>query len=144
VLTGLVAAALVLVVGLGGWVAALRGNQQNQQVATLEVNELLTAPDAKVYATTMNGAPVSFVVSKERDQALFLGDNVPSPGDGKVYQLWMIGAEITPNALVDRGGDITQWMDDGPLQDAKQLAVTIEPAGGSTTPTLPPVAGVEL
>ena len=144
ILTGLVAAALVLVVGLGGWVSVLRGNQQNQQVATQQVNELLTAPDAKVYATTMNGAPVSFVVSKERDQALFLGDDVPSPGNGKAYQLWMIGAEITPNALVAQGGDVTQWMDDGPLEDAQQLAVTIEPAQGSTTPTMPVVAGVEL
>jgi anti-sigma factor RsiW len=144
VLTGLVAAALVLVVGLGGWVSVLRGNQEEQQVATQQVNELLTAPDAKVYATTMNGAPVSFVVSKARDQALFLGDDIPSPGDGKAYQLWIIGAEITPNALVGQGGDVTQWMDDGPLDDAKQLAVTIEPAEGSITPTMPIVAGVEL
>ncbi|HEY5785911.1 MAG TPA: anti-sigma factor [Microlunatus sp.] len=144
ILTGLVAAALVLVVGLGGWVSVLRGNQQNQQVATQQVNELLTAPDAKVYATTMNGAPVSFVVSKERDQALFLGDNVAPPVDGKVYQLWMIGSQITPNALVDRGGDVTQWMDDGPLEDAQQLAVTLEPAGGSLQPTTDPIAGVKL
>ena len=107
ILTGLVAAALVLVVGLGGWVSVLRGDQQNQQVAGQQVNELLTAPDAKVYATTLNGAPVSFVVSKERDQALFLGDGVTAPADGKVYQLWMInGNQITPNALVDHGGDI--------------------------------------
>jgi anti-sigma factor RsiW len=145
VLTGLVAAALVLVVGLGGWVSVLRGNQQNQQVATQQVNELLTAPDAKVYATTMNGAPVSFVVSKERNQALFLGDDVPPPVDGKVYQLWMIGSSvITPNALVDRGGDVAQWMKDGPLGDAQQLAVTLEPAGGSPQPTTDPIAGVEL
>ena len=144
ILTGLVAAALVLVVGLGGWVSVLRGNQQNQQVATQQVNELLTAPDAKVYATTMNGAPVSFVVSKARDQALFLGDDIPSPGEGKAYQLWMIGTEITPNALVAQGGDVTQWMEDGPLGEAQQLAVTIEPAEGSTTPTMPIVAGVEL
>ena len=52
--------------------------------------------------------------------------------------------EITPNALVAQGGDVTQWMDDGPLEDAQQLAVTIEPAEGSTTPTMPIVAGVEL
>lgn len=145
ILTGLVAAALVLVVGLGGWVSVLRGNQQNQQVATQQVNELLTAPDAKVYATTMNGAPVSFVVSKARDQALFLGDDIPAPVDGKVYQLWMIGpSQITPNALVDRGGDVTQWMKDGPLGDAQQLAVTLEPEGGSPQPTTDPIAGVEL
>lgn len=144
ILTGLVAAALVMVVALGGWVSVLRSDQQNQQIATQRVNELLTAPDAKVYATTLNGSSVSFVVSKARDQAVFLGDDLPSPGDGKAYQLWMIGSAPVPNALIDRGGDVTQWLDDGPLDGAKQLAVTIEPAGGSTTPSLPPVAGVEL
>jgi anti-sigma factor RsiW len=145
VLTGLIAAALVLVVGLGGWVSVLRNDQQNQQAAGVEINELLTAPDAKVYATTMNGAPVSFVVSKERNQALFLGHGVAAPGDDKVYQLWMInGNQITPNALIDRGGEVAQWLETGPLDGAKQLAVTIEPDGGSKTPTLPPVAGVEL
>ena len=145
ILTGLVAAALVLVVGLGGWVSVLRGNQQNQQVAAVQVNELLTAPDAKVYATTMNGAPVSFVVSKERNQALFLGHGVAAPADDKTYQLWMIdGKQITPNALVDRGGDVAQWLDTGPLDGAKTLAVTLEPAGGSTTPTMPIQAAVEL
>ena len=144
ILTGLVAAALVLVVALGGWVSVLRSEQQKQQVATQRVNDLLTAPDARVYATTLNGSSVSFVVSKARDQAVFLGDDLPSPGAGKAYQLWMIGTAITPNAVIDRGGDVTQWLEDGPLEGAKQLAVTIEPASGSTTPTLPPVAGVEL
>lgn len=145
VLTGLVAAALVLVVGLGGWVSVLRGQQQNQQAAGLQVNELLTAPDAKVYATTMNGAPVSFVVSKERNQALFLGHGVSAPEKDKVYQLWMInGKQITPNALIDRGGDVAQWFETGPLGGAQQLAVTVEPAGGSTRPTTNPIAGVEL
>lgn len=143
-LTGLVAAALALVVGLGGWVSVLRGDQQDQQVASQQVSELLTAPDATVYATTMNGSSVSFVVSKDRNQALFLGNDVAAPGDGKAYQLWMIGDQITPNALIDQGGDITQWFDAGPLAGAQQLAVTIEPAGGSTTPTMPIQAGVKL
>ena len=49
-----------------------------------------------------------------------------------------------PDTSAHQGGDVTQWMDDGPLEDAKQLAVTIEPAQGSTTPTMPVVAGVEL
>lgn len=143
-LVGLVAAALVLVVGLGGWVVTLRNTQQNQLVADQQVSQLLTAPDATVYATQLNGAPVSFVVSKQRNQALFVGDDVPAPGDNKVYQLWMIGDQITPNALIEQGGDVTQWFEAGPLGGAKQLAVTIEPAGGAMKPSLPPVAGVEL
>jgi hypothetical protein len=143
-LIAVVAAALALVVGLGGWVVTLVDDQQNQQVAVDQVNELLTAPDAKVYSTKLHGAPVSFVVSKERDQALFLGDELPPPGENKVYQLWMIGDEVTPNAVIDGGGNIVQWFHTGPLEQARQLAVTIEPAGGSMKPTLPPVAGVEL
>ena len=56
----------------------------------------------------------------------------------------MIGSQITPNALIDQGGDVTQWMEDGPLEDAQQLAVTLEPAGGSSQPTTDPIAGVKL
>ncbi|MDN5803618.1 MAG: anti-sigma factor [Microlunatus sp.] len=144
-LTGLVAAALVLVVGLGGWVSVLTSQQRGQQVASQQVNDLLTAPDAKVYPTELDGAPVSFVVSKDRDQALFVGHDVAAPEAGKVYQLWMIdGAQVTPNATIDQGGTVTQWFDPGPLDGAQQLAVTVEPTGGSLTPNLPPVAGVKL
>jgi len=132
------------VTGLGGWVVKLADDQRNQQVAAQAVNELLTAPDATVYSTRLRGSPVSFVVSRERDQALFLADELPPPGENRVYQLWMIGDQTTPNALIDRGGNVTRWFDAGPLDDAQQLAVTIEPAGGSTKPTLPPVAGVEI
>ena len=124
--------------------SVLRGDQQNQQVATQQVNELLTAPDAKVYATDLNGAPVSFVVSKERDQALFLGDDVPPPVRRQGLPAVDDRFPDHPERLVDRGGDVTQWMIDGPLEDAQQLAVTVEPAGGSPQPTTDPIAGVEL
>jgi anti-sigma-K factor RskA len=144
VLTGLVAAALVLVVGLGGWVAALRGNQQNQQVATQQVNELLTAPDAKLYTTQLDGANVSYVVSKERNQAVFLGDNLQPPGDDKVYQVWTIqGKQPTSQGLVEGTGAVTHWFD-APVDGAQVMAVTIEPAGGSPAPTTTPLAAVEL
>ena len=141
---GLVAAALVLVVGLGGWVVTLVNDQRNQQVAGQQINDLLTAPDAKIYATQLDGANVSYVVSKERNQAVFLGDDVQSPGDDKVYQLWTIeGDDPTSQGLVSGGGAVTHWFG-APVDDAQVMAVTVEPTGGSPAPTTTPLAVVEL
>ena len=131
--------------GGAGWLGVgAPQRQQNQQAAGVEINELLSAPDAKVYATTMNGAPVSFVVSKERTGPL------PGPrcrGTGRRQGLPAVDDQREPDhseRADRRGGEVAQWLETGPLDGAKQLAVTIEPDGGSKTPTLPPVAGVEL
>ena len=144
VLTGLVAAALMAVVALGGWVSILVADQRAQQLAAQQVSELLTAPDARVYATELNGANVSYVVSRERNRALFLGRDVQGPGADKVYQLWTIrGGDATSQGLVAGGGSVTHWFD-GPLDGAQAMAVTVEPAGGSADPSSTPLAVVQL
>lgn len=145
-LIGVVAAALVLVVGLGGWVISLVGDQQQQQVASQQVSDLLTAPDAKVYTTELNGASVSYVVSRQRKQALFLGSELQDPGANKVYQLWTIsGEDATSQGLTGGGDSVVQWFN-APVANADAMAVTIEPAGGSPTgrPTTTPLAVVKL
>lgn len=143
-LTGL-AAALIVVVALGGWVGVLIHDQRQQQVASQQISELLTAPDATVYTAQLNGSPVSYVVSRERNTALFLGNDVAAPPSGRVYQLWMLrpGDIAEPNATVDRGGTVATWLT-GSLDDAEGLAITVEPAGGSDQPTTSPVAVVRL
>ncbi len=141
---GLVAAALVLVVGLGGWVVTLVNDQRDQQVAEQQITDLLTAPDAKIYATQLDGANVSYVISEERNQAVFLGDDLQSPGSDKVYQLWTIqGQDPTSQGLVTGSGSVTHWFD-APVDGAQVMAVTVEPAGGSPSPTTTPLAVVEL
>lgn len=140
-----VAAAVVLVLALGGWVGALVSDQRQQQIASQQVSELLTAPDAKVYTTQLNGSPVSYVVSRERNQVLFLGNDVSAPPSDRVYQLWMLrpGDVAEPNATVDHGGSVATWLT-GSLGNAQGLAVTVEPKGGSAQPTTDPVAVVQL
>lgn len=143
-LIGVVAAALVLVVGLGGWVVSLVGEQRQQQVASQQVSDLLTAPDAKVYTTELNGASVSYVVSKQRNQALFLGHGVQDPGGNKTYQLWTISGEsATSQGLTGGGTSVVQWFS-APVANADAMAVTVEPAGGSPAPTTTPLAVVKL
>jgi hypothetical protein len=155
ILTFAVAAAMVVALALGGWVVTLvqqrqaqvadAGRQRQAQVADARrQTELLTAPDAKVYAKTMaNGAKVSFVVSKTLDKAMLIGD-LPDPGQGKQYQLWTIdkAKKATPDALVD-GGTASAWFT-GPVSSSAALAVTIEPSGGSQEPTLPILANTPV
>jgi anti-sigma-K factor RskA len=144
VLIGLAAAALVAVVALGGWVAVLVEDQRAQQVASQQVTELLTAPDAKVYATELNGAPVSYVVSRERNQALLVGTDVRSLGADKVYQVWtLVGEDATSQGLMDGGDSVAHWFG-APIGTAEAMAVTVEPAGGSPTPSTEPLAVVKL
>lgn len=144
ILTFAVAAAMVVALALGGWVVMLVQQRQAQVADAGRQTELLTAPDAKVYAKTMaNGAKVSFVVSKTLDKAMLIGD-LPDPGQGKKYQLWTIdkAKKATPDALVD-GGTASAWFT-GPVSSSAALAVTIEPSSGSHEPTLPILANTTV
>ena len=143
ILTAAVAAVLVIALGLGGWVANLVQRQQaltaGQELAAANSQReraLLSAPDARVVNQRNNGASYSFVFSKERNEALFLGTDLADPGPGKTYQLWTVAGKNppAPNALVRGYGRTQTWLD-GSVQDAAAFAVSIEPASGSAAPT---------
>lgn len=142
VLTAAVAAALVVALALGGWVYnlvrqqdALVAARSAQMTAAQRERDLLTAPDAKVVVESAAGARYSFVISKQRNEALFLGTNLPDPGAGKAYQLWtLVGETVVPDDMVRGYGQTKKWFS-GPIDASTQLAVSVEPAGGSQTPT---------
>ncbi|MET1007837.1 MAG: anti-sigma factor [Propionibacteriaceae bacterium] len=144
VLAFAVAAAMVVALALGGWVVNLVQERQAQVAASNAMTELLSAPDVQVYKKTMNGAPVSFAVSKSLNRAVITGTNVPTLPEGKTYQLWTLeGAAAVPNNLFN-GGELVQTWFDGGVQQATGVAVTIEPASGSQAPTAPTVADASL
>ena len=140
-----VAAALVVALALGGWVYALSTQQRALLASEQLETELLSAPDARVYRSTLDGQPVSFVVSRQLDKAMFVGADVADPGPGSTYQLWTITAakEAVPDELIEQGGSVRQWFAE-PVRDAAALAVTREPRGGSTKPTMPILSTVAL
>jgi hypothetical protein len=145
VLKVVVAAVLALAVALGGWVYSLSERNQ-QQVASIQAEtELLSAPDAKIYRSAINGASVTYVVSVQRDEVLFLATNLADPGENAVYQLWTRkGDAATSAGLVSEGGDVRQWLR-GSVRGATGLAVTHEDSPtGSKTPTAPLLFSVTL
>jgi anti-sigma factor RsiW len=136
ILAALLAAALVVALAFSGWVYVSWQQNQTQVAEAQRETDLLTAPDVKVYTSTVEGARVSYVVSKGRKQALFIANNLDDPGPDRTYQLWTLkGAAATSAGLVRTGGTIRQWID-GPVDDADGLAISREPGPkGSLAPS---------
>ena len=145
-LVGLVAAAAVVALALGGLVVNLTQQHQANVAAVSAAQRetiLLAAPDARVLTQTRDGARYTFVVSKQRNEALLIPNDLPDPGPDKVFQLWTLqGRQATPDATMTPGSR-SQWFT-GPIKDSTTLAVTVEPAGGSAAPTSPILAQVSI
>ncbi len=152
-LSVLVAAVTVVALALGGTVWGLVRQQQQPPTAgpapTASVAQvdpsLLAAPDARIYSTTVNGTPASFVVSKSLDRAAFVGSDLPAAPAGDVYHLWTLdGSAVTPDVTFSASGQTAQEFS-GAVSRATALAINLEPAGTSPqVPTTPVLASAAL
>jgi anti-sigma factor RsiW len=129
VLTALVAAVMVVALGLGGVVYGLVQQRQSQIAQDTLETQLFSASDVQVVnKASLNGGQVSFVASKSLNRAMFVATDLPEAGAGKRYQLWtIVGMPIADNQL--DGGASTRQFFTGNIRDAAGLAVTIENAG---------------
>jgi anti-sigma-K factor RskA len=87
---------------------------------------------------------VTAVVSKHDREAVITAAGMPAPGDARVYQLWVISPAgyrslgLLPSSSA--GATSPVLADD--VQPGDQLAVTIEPAGGTRLPTTIPIVSI--
>ncbi|SDU90540.1 Anti-sigma-K factor RskA [Microlunatus sagamiharensis] len=141
----LVAAVSVVALALGGVVVSLSGRQDAPAASSGTDVGLLAAPDARIVPAAMpDGTTASFVVSQGQNRALFVAHGLPDVGSGRTYQLWTVrGGTAVPDSTLGGGADVSQWFH-GSVTEAEQLAVTVEPAGGSARPTTPVLASVSL
>ncbi|WP_424347703.1 anti-sigma factor [Kocuria sp. CH-021] len=142
------AAAAVLLPGaaLGGWALGTQSEQREQQLVAQEQDRqarLLSAPDVTTRQLEVDGRPATLVVSAQEDAALFVASGLTGPGEGREYQLWLVqGGTPVPDVHFG-GGDVQVWLD-GDVGRAAAVAMTVEPAGGSETPTPPVLATAEI
>ncbi|MET9904171.1 anti-sigma factor [Streptomyces sp. NPDC006446] len=143
------AAVLAAAAALGGTAAWQHERAQDAQVQarqaerrTNEVAAVLAAPDAKARTATLgDGASGTVVVSKSRDQAVFIASRMARPPSGKVYQLWFADAGTMRSAgLMDPGRTTEAVLMEGSVDGASGMGITVEPAGGSAEPTSGPLA----
>lgn len=145
-----VAAAMVVALALGGWVIRLNSQlNQQQQVADAQAQSdarLLAAPDARVYpiktdsANFPAGAHISYVVSKQLNQAQVVAVGMPALTQDQIYQLWTVrgGPSYTSAGTFGESGRVKVNVQ-GDVETAGALAITVEQSNsgrGATQPNL--------
>lgn len=144
----LVTAAVAVVMALAGGAATFAiMNQQvdSQRSQAAQVESVLSAPDAQLERQKAEGGGiVSVVSSATQNRAVVALSGLADLGTDDAYQLWTVDANGANSAGVLQPGHNSATKLVSGINGAEVLGVTHEPAGGSSKPTLPMVAGVEL
>lgn len=138
-LAGVAAAAAIALggVGVGAYIA-----DQNDPL-----NQVVRAGDLREASVDVTGGgTATLLISSSRDAAVVKMNGVPAPPEGKVYQMWLIpkdGSAPVSQGLMDEAALSKPAVVQG-ISSASALGITVEPAGGSQSPTLPTVAAASL
>ncbi|WP_329457223.1 anti-sigma factor [Streptomyces sp. NBC_01497] len=143
------AACVAAAAGLGGvavWqhqeAQDARAQVQAAQHDSRRLATVLSAPDARTTAGKLSdGASGTVVVSRSQNRAAFIASGLPKPPNGKVYQLWYDDAgTMRPAGLITSPSASQAVLLTGHIGKASAMGITVEPAGGSTSPTSNPLA----
>ncbi len=134
---GAAAAALLLAV------AGLAWSPWNDTPPPTVAQQVLQAGDAQRYTQPVEGGQATIVRSASVGKAVLVAEHMPSPPEGKDFQLWfdepgrgMVSAGLMPRPSA---GTVTVVLD-GDVATATAAGITLEPSGGSSRPTTPPLA----
>jgi anti-sigma-K factor RskA len=119
-------------------------DQTSSQVSA--VDQVLAAGDAqKVSLDFKDGSNASVYRSKSKGRAVILTDGMAPPPPGKVYELWLRNSagEMLPAGLMPKEAN-NKVLLKGDAAKATGVGITVEPEGGSTTPTQEPIALFDL
>ena len=138
-LVGVAAAAIIALGGVG--VGAYVANQNDP------LNQVLQAGDVRQATVNVTGGGTATVsLSTSKDAIVVKMNDVPAPPAGKVYQMWLIpkdGSAPVSQGLMDAEALSKPAVVKG-VSTASALGITVEPTGGSASPTTPTVAEAPL
>jgi anti-sigma-K factor RskA len=128
------AAAACLAIGLGFWANSLSNSLDRERRATSRLDQLF---QENATAKPLIGANGSLIVSRNGSGAILVCGLANAPSS-KTYEAWVITGNSPVPAGTFRGGSgcrpvfLTE-----PVPNKATVAVTLERAGGATSPTLP-------
>ena len=134
------AAAAVAVAAVGVGVNQLE--HRDAPVMAASVSTVFHAADAhQATVSTSNGGRVTVATSQSLGKMAVETDGLPKLGNRQVYQIWTMtnGVAISAGVLKDLRDGASMAM---PGQRT-QVAITIEPSGGSAQPTTKPIVTVK-
>ena len=124
---------------LFGGTAVAIGISQSPPAQVSAVDQVLQAQDAqRVSAEVAGGGTATWVWSTSLERSVVLVDNLPELAAGQTYQFWYIDESGAAPSNTFSGGT-HQVAVDGTMPADAQLAVTVEPDGGSQTPSSDPI-----
>ncbi|MBC7590569.1 MAG: anti-sigma factor [Salinibacterium sp.] len=140
-----VAAAIILIVG-GGVVANTVNHNTFQQAQADQLAAIGSASDTQRVDTVIDGGgSATLVWSSELGTSAFIARGLQPLPSGKTYELWYIGSD-GPRAAgtfsIDTDGAAWRVLE-GAMQGGDVIGVTVEPSGGSESPTTAPVVSIE-
>jgi anti-sigma-K factor RskA len=134
---GLAAAAVLAFVAIGmfAWNASLQEENQTLQ------GEL---QGQQTYALEGTGAAQEVrgeVVRLGDERAVLLAEDLPSPPEGETYETWILREDVPEPAGLFEPDDagVAAAPIEGSIEGADAVAVTVEPSGGSSSPTSDPL-----
>ena len=134
----LVAAAIVAILGVGAAVWQPWAPSDTGSLTAAE--QVLRAPDAQSVSVDLGKAGQATVTrSKSLHKAVISTEDMATAPSGQTYQLWLQQHGEMISAGLMSGGD-QEIVLEGDAATASAAGVTVEPAGGSEKPNLPPVA----
>ncbi|MBX3100864.1 MAG: anti-sigma factor [Salinibacterium sp.] len=136
-----VAAAVALIVG-GGIAVTTINATTSQQASADRLAAIYAASDMTSIKTTMEGGgEATLVYASSLATAALIVDGMHSLPPDKVYELWYINDDgARPAGMLNVGADGTTWcVLEGTMLHGDSVGVTVEPRGGSTTPSADPV-----
>ncbi|MBQ1017079.1 anti-sigma factor [Micromonospora sp. D93] len=111
-------------------------DEQASSAQARQIAAVLDAPDARVFERPLQpGGAATVVVSRDRDRGVVLLRDLPAPGAGRIYELWLIRGSEPRKVGQLAEGDRASTMVIGPVADAGTFGVSNEPVGGSVAPT---------
>jgi anti-sigma-K factor RskA len=145
--TALAAAALAVAVVLGVTQTATQRDLNRSRAQNQAVEAVLAAPDARLLTHgIVTGGRATVVVSQSRHALVFTTSGLRALPDAKVYEVWfMAPGRAKPAGLLPSpaGGRTAPLLAAG-FAAGDQVGVTVEPAGGTATPTTTPILVMSL
>jgi len=139
------AAAVALIAG-GVLVSNTVMDGQANQAQADKLALIMAAPDKQqVTADVAGGGSATVAWSNANASSVVMVDGVAVLPSDKVYELWYIdenGARPAGTFSVESDSEDAWRVLDGTMNDGDTIGVTVEPAGGSETPTTDPILAV--
>ncbi|MFI8001664.1 anti-sigma factor domain-containing protein [Streptomyces sp. NPDC086010] len=143
-------AVILVCLGLAGWqhreASDARASARHYEQRQANLTKVLTAPDVRLASQGLvEGATASVTFSRSEDTATLAVSGLPRLPEGRTYEAWfMDNGTPVPAGLLSRDPGRQVTLLKGTLDNASAVALSVEPAGGSTSPTTVPLGAVPL